>query len=150
MKSGPERELVDRYLDRTRKSGTGLGIKSVDILEHIEGRARSAAQRKREEADTLRNRLPSDTLLIALDEHGKQFSSRDLASLVEVQLASGTNNLAFLIGGADGLDPDLLNSASHKIAFGKITLPHQIVRMILLEQLYRSVTILLNHPYHRD
>ena len=94
--------------------------------------------------------LPSDRKLIALDELGRHMTSRELASLVQNNLDQGVQNLCFVIGGADGLSETVLELADDKICLGKMTWPHQLVRVMLIEQLWRCVSILTNHPYHRD
>ncbi len=86
---------------------------------------------------------------MALDERGEQLTSGEFASAVAAWRDAGTPTLAFLIGGADGLDPALLARASRTLAFGALTWPHQLVRALLAEQIYRAVTILAGHPYHR-
>ena len=149
VKAGPEQELIARYADRLTKSGKAIGITALETIEIAESRAASADLRKREEAKALLARL-GEAPIIAFDERGKSFDSRAFAGLVQTELDAGANSLAFLIGGADGLDETIRAKAKHVVAFGKLTMPHQIVRMLAVEQAYRAVTILTNHPYHRD
>jgi 23S rRNA (pseudouridine1915-N3)-methyltransferase len=89
------------------------------------------------------------TVHIALDEHGKVMTSEAFAVLLGKFQSEGRSSVAFYIGGADGLSPDLLKSCEVKLAFGQMTWPHQMVRLMLVEQLYRAYTILTGHPYHR-
>ena len=89
------------------------------------------------------------TLLILLDQRGKQFSSEELASFLDQHQTRGTQSLLFAIGPADGFSEDARSAASTIISFGRITLPHELARVVLLEQLYRAFTILKGHPYHR-
>ena len=150
MKSGPEQKLVSRYLDRTVKTGKPVGITSVDVIELPESRAASADQRKDEEAAALLKRLPDSCSLIAFDERGKSPSSRSFAESVRADIDGGVACLAFIIGGPDGLSSDLRKKTDKIISFGALTLPHQMVRILVAEQIYRAVTILSGHPYHRD
>jgi len=149
MKAGPERELVSRYIERARATGKPLALTPVDCLEYAESRAASAAQRKTEEARLLTGGLPPGASICALDERGKSLSSLDLAEWIARLRDGGTPALAFVIGGADGLDPGLVERADKVIGLSKLTWPHQLVRIMLAEQIYRATTILSGHPYHR-
>lgn len=150
MKSGPERELVARYVDRVEKAGRAVGITSVDVIEIVESRAAGSGQRKEDEADALLARLPSPCGVLAFDERGKSPSSKEFAEKIRNRLDDGTGDLALIIGGPDGLSPELRDRADSVISFGALTMPHQIVRILVAEQVYRAVTILTGHPYHRD
>jgi 23S rRNA (pseudouridine1915-N3)-methyltransferase len=110
----------------------------------------SAPERKKREAELLLAACPKGAVLVALDEHGKGLSSRDFAEVLGRWRDGGEAEIAFLIGGADGLDAGLLAQARLKIAFGAMTWPHLLARVLLLEQLYRAWSLLNNHPYHRD
>jgi len=149
MKQGPERELADRYASRFNESGRRLGFRGLDIRELPESRARDPAQRIAEEAEAIRNLLPDDTVLIALDERGDSIDSASFARHLGDWRDQSQAAAAFLIGGADGLSPELRRKAKLRIAFGRATWPHQLVRVLLLEQIYRAATILAGHPYHR-
>jgi len=150
MKQGQERELMARYFDRARAAGKSLGLSGFDIVEHAESRAGSPASRKSEEAAALSASLPSASLLIALDEHGKTMGSDDFARRIARWRDDGKAGLGFVIGGADGLSADLVRSAALTLSFSPLTWPHQLVRIMLAEQLYRATTILSGHPYHRE
>jgi 23S rRNA (pseudouridine1915-N3)-methyltransferase len=149
LKDGPERELASRYFERATQTGRALGFTFCDIRELVESRAKSAAERKRDEAAALRAVLPSDAAIICLDERGQHLTSLGLARQVEILRDSGIPALAFVIGGAEGLSDELLKSAQLTLAFGTMTWPHQLVRVMVLEQVYRAMTILQGHPYHR-
>ncbi|MCQ8783747.1 23S rRNA (pseudouridine(1915)-N(3))-methyltransferase RlmH [Mangrovibrevibacter kandeliae] len=149
MKTGPERELVERYFDRFRKSGGGLGLDFAGVVELPEARAAQAAERKRDEAARLKAALPDPCTLLVLDETGRSPSSEAFAEDLARRRDAGTRDLALLIGGPDGFDPDLRASADLVLSLGRMTFPHQIVRILLAEQLYRAATILAGHPYHR-
>ena len=123
----------------------------VDLVEiKPEKRAgQSAESIKAIEAGRLLERLPVGSRLVALDEHGREVTTRELADLQARWLASG-QDLALVIGGADGLAPALLEKAELKLALSRLTLPHALARVLLAEQLYRAVSLLNHHPYHRD
>ncbi|MFC3690643.1 23S rRNA (pseudouridine(1915)-N(3))-methyltransferase RlmH [Chenggangzhangella methanolivorans] len=149
LKAGPERDLARRYLERIGKIGRGVGLDAPDVIELDESRARRAEERKRDEAAALRAALDPKLALFALDEGGKTMSSEAFAAAIGRRRDDGAAGIAFVIGGADGIDPSLLADAQARLAFGAMTWPHQIVRILLAEQLYRAATILAGHPYHR-
>jgi 23S rRNA (pseudouridine1915-N3)-methyltransferase len=149
MKQGPERELVARYLDRAVGSGRPLSLTGFEVIELTESRASAAATRKADEARALRSALP-DGIVVALDEHGRTMASEPFASQLARWRDDGRPAASFIIGGADGLDPDFVRSADLVLSFSPLTWPHQLVRIMLAEQLYRATTILSGHPYHRE
>ncbi len=150
MKSGPERELFERYALRARNSGKQLGLSGFNVIEIIESKAKTALLRKSEEAKAIKANIAKNSIIIALDEKGKSITSLKFANQLASWRDEGHKNLSFIIGGADGLDATLLNSANIKLAFSLLTWPHQLVRIMLMEQFYRATTILSNHPYHRE
>ena len=150
LKKGPEQDLVARYADRLAKAGKAIGITQFKTIEIVESRAGSAEARKREEAQNILSRLPDSCSIFAFDERGKSPNSRQFAQLVNRELESGSSCLALIIGGPDGLDASLRDRADQLVSFGSATFPHQLVRVLVLEQVYRATTILTNHPYHRD
>lgn len=103
---------------------------------------------KKREGETILQWLKQDDYLVALDEHGKQFSSEGLSDFLQERASASTKNLVFLIGGAFGLDADVLKRAQLKWSLSQLTFPHQLVRLILAEQVYRACTILQNEKYH--
>ena len=150
LKDEAERAIVVRYVERFDQIGASQGIGPVAIIELPESKARSAVQRKQAEATELRKKTPAGAQLIALHERGKTVSSQEFAELVGTARDGGIRHLCLLIGGPDGLDPDLAKDASLMLSFGRMTLPHGLVRAVLAEQLYRAGTILAGHPYHRE
>ncbi|WP_342635277.1 23S rRNA (pseudouridine(1915)-N(3))-methyltransferase RlmH [Cohaesibacter haloalkalitolerans] len=150
QKAGPETDLVARYLDRAQKAGRALGLNGPDILEFTESRARNTQERKTQEAEQTLAALPAGAFIVALDEHGKNMSSEDFAKLIDRERNQGTPAMAFCLGGPDGHGQALLGAASAKLALGAMTWPHQIARILLSEQIYRAMTILSGHPYHRS
>jgi 23S rRNA (pseudouridine1915-N3)-methyltransferase len=149
MKQGPERELAVRYLDRAVASGKPLGLSGFEVAELPESRASSAPSRKSEEARALRAQLP-EGVVVALDEHGKSLGSEAFANLLARWRDDGKPAVSFVIGGADGLDQSFTSAADLMLSFSPLTWPHQLVRIMLVEQLYRATTILSGHPYHRE
>ena len=149
MKQGPERELVGRYLDRAVLSGKPLGLTGFETIELTESRASSSPARKADEAKALRAALP-EGIVVALDERGKTQGSEAFANQLARWRDDGRPAVSFVIGGADGLDPDFVKAADLTLSFSPLTWPHQLVRIMLAEQLYRATTILSGHPYHRE
>jgi 23S rRNA (pseudouridine1915-N3)-methyltransferase len=149
LKQGPERELADRYRERFDDIGRKLGFRGLEIHEISESRARDAASRIAEEAGAIAAAIPEKSMLVALDERGENIDSTVFSRYLGSWRDQGAGHTIFMIGGADGLSPELRRNARISIAFGSATWPHQMVRIMLLEQLYRAATILAGHPYHR-
>lgn len=138
-------EAVTQYLTRLKPYAVA---KLIEIPDEPESSTASTAQLRHREAEKLRRQIPSGSTIIALDETGKNLSSQEWADFLEREAERGTP-LTFLLGGANGLDPDLRASARAIMSFGKHTMPHMLARIILLEQLYRAETILRGKTYHR-
>jgi 23S rRNA (pseudouridine1915-N3)-methyltransferase len=149
LKSGPETELAERYRKRAEQSGRALGLRSVEIVEIRESRAEDAGRRMLEESIALANIIPERAVTVALDERGEAIDSNTFATRIGQWRATDVPALVFTIGGADGLSPSLRDKATLRLSFGAATWPHQMVRFMLLEQIYRATTILSGHPYHR-
>ena len=149
LKRGPEQELAERYRGRAAKSGRAIGLRSLDVIEVTESRARDAQRRMLEESIALANAIPKDTATVLLDPRGEAADSNAFAKRLRGWNDSD-RDVAFVIGGPDGLAPALCAQASLRLAFSALTWPHQLVRIMLLEQIYRAITILSGHPYHRE
>ncbi|MCF6344109.1 MAG: 23S rRNA (pseudouridine(1915)-N(3))-methyltransferase RlmH [Devosiaceae bacterium] len=149
MKAGTERELLNRYIERAQKTGKVLSL-TFNIVEIIESRLSSASARKKAEAKEISKNTPKKAIIIALDERGKSISSLKFANNIANWRDEGKSDICFVIGGADGLNENITSSANMMLAFSSLTWPHQLVRIMLSEQLYRTTTILSNHPYHRE
>jgi 23S rRNA (pseudouridine1915-N3)-methyltransferase len=149
LKQGPERELTERYRERFDDIGRKLGFRGLDIHEIPESRARDGATRMTEEAAAISAAIPAKSVLVALDERGENVDSAAFARQLGRWQGEQAAQTIFAIGGADGLSPELRRKAKLVMAFGSATWPHQMVRLMLLEQLYRAATILAGHPYHR-
>jgi 23S rRNA (pseudouridine1915-N3)-methyltransferase len=150
LKRGPEQQLAERYRERARKVGRSVGLRDVEIVEIAESRARDATRRKNEESIALANLVPERAALVVLDEKGESLGTAALADLLRRWRDNGHAACVFFIGGPDGIAPGLHEKADIHLAFGALTWPHQLVRIMLLEQLYRSATLLAGHPYHRE
>ena len=149
MKAGPERDICARYLERAQAASRGVGLTGVEMRETDESRARRPEDRKGEEARFLMVQLPAGARIIVLDERGKTLGSEAFAADIGAARDAGAPAYALLIGGPDGIDPELRAKASMVLAFGAMTWPHQLVRIMAAEQIYRAITILSGHPYHR-
>jgi len=150
MKKGPESDLLARYVKRSAAAGRQIGLSGPDILEWPESRAATVSGRKDDEARNLLSGLGKGSVLISLDEAGREFTSTQFAKLIQSNLDKGVAEMAFVIGGPDGLGTDVIEAGSLKLCLGRMTWPHQLARVLLAEQVYRAITILTGHPYHRN
>jgi 23S rRNA (pseudouridine1915-N3)-methyltransferase len=149
LKSGPEREFAERYRKRAEQLGRRVGFRDVEIVEVRESRAQEVGKRMIEESIAIANVIPDKAVIVILDERGESLDSAALAAQLGKWRDAGRPAAVFIIGGDDGLAPALRERAALRLAFGAATWPHQLVRGMLLEQLYRATTILAGHPYHR-
>ena len=149
LKQGPETELSERYRKRTAQTGRNLGLRDVEIIEIRESRAADAGKRMLEESIALANIIPPGAAVALLDSRGDNLDSASLAAQLAKFRSNDRPAIVFIVGGADGLAPSLRDKAELRLSFGAATWPHQLVRVMLLEQLYRATTILTGHPYHR-
>ena len=141
LRPGPEQALVRHYAERLNWP--------LAILEVEEKRPLPAAERRARESRLLLGAVPKGASIVALDANGKSLASEAFAAKLAQWRDGGTAEIAFLIGGADGLAPELLQKANFVLSLGSMTWPHLLVRGMLLEQLYRAQQILAGHPYHR-
>jgi 23S rRNA (pseudouridine1915-N3)-methyltransferase len=149
LRDGPERELAERYRKRTEQIGRRIGIRTAEVVEIRESRAKNLGKRMVEESIALANVIPDKAATVILDRDGDSLDSAGLAAQLRRWRDDGRPAAVFIIGGDDGLAAALSDKATLRLAFGAATWPHQLVRVMLLEQLYRAVTILSGHPYHR-
>ncbi|HEX4157294.1 MAG TPA: 23S rRNA (pseudouridine(1915)-N(3))-methyltransferase RlmH [Rhizomicrobium sp.] len=145
----PQNALADEYLARIRAIGRQQGITSVMVEEVAVSKLREARARMAEEGEKLAGRIPQGAHVIALDSGGKGMTSEAFAEMLAAMRDAGARDLVFLIGGPDGLDIGPNVKPGRSLAFGPQTWPHLLVRAMLAEQIYRALTILGNHPYHR-
>jgi 23S rRNA (pseudouridine1915-N3)-methyltransferase len=149
LKQGAERELAAAYRKRAAAIGRSFGLREIEIVEIRESRARDPERRRSEESIAIANIIPEQAVVAILDERGDNLDSAGLAELMRKWREQNRAAACFIIGGADGLAQALHIRATRMLAFGSATWPHQLVRIMLLEQLYRTGTILAGHPYHR-
>lgn len=150
LKAGPEQELCARYLDRLSRAGPAIGLEFASLVELPESRAAAVAERKRDEAKRLAASLPERAAIVVLDERGRTLSTAEWSDWIARRRDDGARDLAIVIGGPDGLDEELRAGAALALSFGRLTWPHQLVRVMLAEQLYRVTAVLSGHPYHRE
>ena len=149
LKQGPERELAASYRKRAETIGRTFGLREFEIVEIRESRAQDAERRRIEESIATANVIPEGAIVVILDERGDNLDSPTLAAMLRKWREESRTAICFIDGGADGVAQSLRERAKIKLAFGSATWPHQLVRIMLLEQLYRAATILAGHPYHR-
>lgn len=149
LKAGPEKALCEDYRLRAEGLGRKAGIARMSVADTTESQAAGAAARMGEEARFFAGQLPERAFTVVLDERGKNLTSPAFAALLRHHLETGTGDLAFLIGGPDGHAEATRSTAGLLLSFGAMTWPHRLARVMLFEQIYRAVTILVNHPYHR-
>lgn len=144
-----EGALCDEFRERAIKMGRNMGFSQVAVEELNVGKARDAATRMSDEAERLAQKVPPGAHVVLLDAKGKGMTSEDFAEMLGSLRDVGTKDLVFVIGGPDGLKPLPGQKAGRSLAFGPQTWPHLLARALLLEQIYRAMTILAGHPYHR-
>ncbi len=145
LRSGPERDLIADYSQRFDRTGRALSL--GPLLEHEVEDKKNAGMAA--EAELLARAVPAGAVLVTLDERGKLLTSPEFAAQLVRWRDGGRQDVAFVIGGADGIDPSLRARADFSISFGQMVWPHMLVRVMLAEQLYRAATILSGGPYHR-
>ncbi len=145
LRASPEKTLIDDYLTRFDRTGRGLGLGPARVIEVEDKKGGGMAA----EAALLQRAIPDGALICVLDERGKVEKSTDFAARLGGWRDAGRGDLAFVIGGADGIDSALRGRADHALSFGKMVWPHMLVRVMLSEQLYRAASILSGGPYHR-
>ena len=144
-----EAALTEDFIGRAKAFGKRLGFSSVAIEEVTVSKLREARGRIADEGERLAARIPDGAHVISLDAKGKGMTSEAFAEMLAAMRDAGARDLVFLIGGPDGLNPGPSVKAGRSLAFGPQTWPHLMVRAMLSEQIYRALTILAGHPYHR-
>jgi len=146
LRAGPERDLIEDYFTRFDRTGRALGLGPVTLQEVEDKKGGGQAA----EALLLERAIPERATICALDERGKGLNSPQFAAQMAQWRDDGCSDLTFVIGGADGIAPDLRSRADFKLSFGAMVWPHMLARVMLSEQLYRAATILAGSPYHRS
>jgi 23S rRNA (pseudouridine1915-N3)-methyltransferase len=149
LKQGPERELAERYRKRAADVGRRSGVRDVEVIEIKESRAQDAARRKLEESIALASLIPDKCMAVLFEQRGLNLDSATFTDSLRRWRDAGVPEVVFIIGGPDGLAPSLHEKADLHLALGAATWPHQLLRIMVLEQLYRAMSILAGHPYHR-
>ena len=143
---GPAAELIAEYEGRAKRY---FPLETVEVKEEAFRRAGDAARVRDEEGKRLLARVPAGAEVVALHETGKQWTSPQLSAYLEELGVRGSPGAAFLIGGAYGLSDDILGRARHTLSLSAMTMPHEIARLVLAEQLYRAGTLIRGEPYHK-
>lgn len=149
MRAGPEAALTEDYIARAHALGRGLRLTGPEILECEAPKNLSGSKRREREGALLLKSISQNAHVVALDEKGRNWTSAGMAELLEQKRDDGAASIAFLIGGADGHGAEIKARAAQTLSFGAATWPHMLVRVMLAEQIYRAMTILSGHPYHR-
>jgi 23S rRNA (pseudouridine1915-N3)-methyltransferase len=149
LKEGAERDLCARYVDRASTAGRGIGLGPLDVREIAEGRAASREARMADEAERLAAKCRGASVRVLLDERGRALASVAFAAQLRDWRDRGEAEVAFLLGGPDGHGEAARSVSTLALSLGPMTLPHGLARIVLAEQIYRAVTILSGHPYHR-
>jgi 23S rRNA (pseudouridine1915-N3)-methyltransferase len=143
-------EWVDKATgEYVKRMGRDLPLELVAIRPQSRTGGVTAARAMAQEAERIRAAMPKQAHLVALDEHGENVTTRELAQRVERWMQDG-RDVVFIVGGADGIDPQLKSAAHETLRLSSLTLPHALARVLLAEQLYRAMSLLKNHPYHRE
>lgn len=145
-----EAKLEARYLERLQKAGPSAGLKHIQVKECPESKQATASKRQQDETAKLVKNITPKSLIIALDETGQLQTSKNLATKLGKLKDEGQQTISFVLGGPDGHSQELKHTAHQSLSLSKLTLPHGLARILLLEQLYRTTTLWQGHPYHRD
>ena len=147
LKARYAREGCAEFLKRLERYFT---VNHIEVRDIRRGRGGTADDWKQAEAAALLKQIPKGAVLVVLDESGRQWSSQELARWIDEQKTRSHSSIAFILGGPDGLAKSLTQSAHRVWSLGRLTLPHELARLVMLEQLYRAGTVLAGHPYHRE
>ena len=149
LKNNPILEIQRDYESRILSLSKSVGIKNLEIKELPISKKSSIKERQKEEAKIISQHIKQNNLNVFLDGKGENINSVDISQIISKSSFDG-KDLVFFIGGPDGFDEKIIKVANKIISFGRVTWPHKLIRIMLLEQLYRGITILNNHPYHRN
>lgn len=149
LKNNPILEIQRDYESRILNLSKSVGIKNLEIKELPISKKSSIKERQKEEAKIISQHIKQDNLNVFLDGKGENINSVDISQIISKSSFDG-KDLVFFIGGPDGFDEKIIKVANKIISFGRVTWPHKLIRIMLLEQLYRGITIINNHPYHRN
>jgi len=149
LRGGPEYDLIAHYEKALKATGARAGIAALSFIEIDDRKLAKGPPGVQSACAALLQKIPNDSLIVAMDEGGRSFNSKDFAAKLETW-SQAHRDIVFLIGGADGLSDQLKSKAELVLSLGPATWPHMLARAMLTEQIYRASTILCGHPYHRE
>jgi len=147
-----EKYLAEGIMEYSKRLGRYCSLRILEVEDEKTPETMSDKEKeevKRKEGERLLSRIPDQALVIALAIDGKQLSSEELSEKISDLMVKGTSHIVFVIGGSLGLSDEVLARSQMKLSFSRMTFPHQLMRMILLEQIYRAFRIIKNEPYHK-
>jgi len=147
-----EKYLAEGIMEYSKRLGRYCSLRILEVEDEKTPETMSDREKeevKRKEGERLLSRIPDQALVIALAIDGKQLSSEELSERISDLMVKGTSHIVFVIGGSLGLSDEVLARSQMKLSFSRMTFPHQLMRMILLEQIYRAFRIIKNEPYHK-
>jgi 23S rRNA (pseudouridine1915-N3)-methyltransferase len=147
-----EKYLTEGIMEYSKRLGRYCSLRILEVEDEKTPETMSDREKeevKRKEGERLLSRIPDQALVIALAIDGKQLSSEELSERISDLMVKGTSHIVFVIGGSLGLSDEVLARSQMKLSFSRMTFPHQLMRMILLEQIYRAFRIIKNEPYHK-
>jgi len=147
-----EKYLAEGIMEYSKRLGRYCSLRILEVEDEKTPETMSDREKeevKRKEGERLLSRIPDQALVIALAIDGKQLSSEELSERISDIMVKGTSHIVFVIGGSLGLSDEVLARSQMKLSFSRMTFPHQLMRMILLEQIYRAFRIIKNEPYHK-
>ena len=150
QRRGPLEDMFNHYADLIKSAGSGVGVTNFRLIEVDNRKSPPGSKGCDWEANKILKAVPEAATLVALDEKGRSLSSRAFAQDIASKRDQGAQDLVFLIGGPDGHGRAVRECAAYTLSLGPATWPHLLVRVMLAEQIYRALSILGGHPYHRD
>ena len=147
-----EKYLAEGIMEYLKRLGRYCSLRILEVEDEKTPETMSDREKeevKRKEGERLLSRIPDQALVIALAIDGKQLSSEELSEKISDLMVKGTSHIVFVIGGSLGLSDEVLARSQMKLSFSRMTFPHQLMRLILLEQIYRAFRIIKNEPYHK-
>lgn len=142
--------LIDGIEEYTKRLSYYIPFNIQYLPDSKNNKKLSEEQQKTVEGNTILNSLDKSDYVVLLDEHGKEFTSKEFSKYIEKKMSTVTKRLVFIVGGPYGFSQEVKNRANEKISLSKMTFSHEMIRLIFTEQLYRAMTIINNEPYHHE